>query len=68
MNHSTKELSEQFKNDLLIRKNSLQQTEECLIDKEFFVNHIKNIMKEIDRIDATIEEIDRIENIYKIIN
>lgn len=64
---STKQLSEQFRNDLLFRKNSLQRTEECLLDKQFFVNHIKNIMREIDRIDATIEEIDRIDNISKII-
>jgi hypothetical protein len=64
MGSTTKQLSEQFKNELLFRKNDLQQTMACLRDAQF-ADKIKAIIKEIDIIDAIVEEIDRIDFISK---
>jgi hypothetical protein len=64
MGSTTKQLSEQFKNELLFRKNDLQRTMDCLRDVQF-ADKIKAIIREIDMIDSTIEEIDRIDFISK---
>jgi hypothetical protein len=62
---NTQQLSEQFRNELLKRKNDLERTKEILSLSDEFVTHIKNIMKEVDRIDAIVIEIDRIDFISK---
>ena len=64
MGSTTKQLSEQFKNELLFRKNDLQRTMDYLRDAQF-ADKIKAIIREIDMIDSTIEEIDRIDFISK---
>ena len=61
---STQQLSEQFKHELLFRKKDLEESIPSLRDLSL-IPIAEAMRREINRIDATIEEIDRIDAISK---
>jgi hypothetical protein len=65
MSKRTEVLVEEFTDELLNRKRDLYDTIDCLSLSDIFEVHIKNIKKEIDKIDALMEEIHRIDLISK---
>jgi hypothetical protein len=68
MSKRTKELIEEFTDALFNRKRDLYNTIDCLSHSDIFDGHIKNLMIEIDKIDAIVEEIHRIDLISEQLN
>jgi hypothetical protein len=57
MSKRTQELLEEFKDGLLNRKRDLYNTKDCLSHSDIFEGHIKNIIKEINKIDEILKSI-----------